>query len=157
MKKLSNDGPLGLLSDRDGYFRSEYQVERSLIWVRCSHCLGCKACVAKADAILEEVWAAMPSAVAMAEDYSRTQIPDFWSKHDMSKREGPRLDVWGITITDELSEVVFDISRNHCFDYASPTFSKDDCWDDEPMLLPDLPDMHHVYIVRGKTGQLSLA
>lgn len=157
MKKLSSSGPLGLLSDRDGYFRSEYQIERRLIWVRCSHSLGCKACVVKADAILVEVWAAIPGAVAMAEDYSRTQIPDFWTKHDMSKRDGARLDVWGITITDELGEVEFCISRNHDFDYGSPTFSKEDYWDDEPMLLPDLPDMHFVSIVRDKTGQLSVA
>ncbi|OMG70611.1 hypothetical protein BW685_25495 [Burkholderia ubonensis] len=119
--------------------------------------IDCLECIGKADEILPDIWAAMPHAIAIAEDYSRTKIPDFWSKHDMSKREGTRLDVWGMTITPDLGEAWFDISRNYNFDYSSPTFFKDDCWNEEPVLLPELPDPYHVYVVRNRSGQLSVA
>ncbi|KVX67592.1 hypothetical protein WT33_03130 [Burkholderia stagnalis] len=103
-----------------------------------------------------DIWAAMPRAIAIAEDYSRTKIPEFWGKHDMSKREGARLDVWGITITPDLEEARFDISRNYNFDYSSPTFFKDDYWNEEPVLLPELPDRYHLYVVRDRSGQFGV-
>ena len=154
---LNEDQPLGTYADRDGYFRSEYQIGIRLVWVRCRHCLGCLECVGKADKMLSDIWAAMPRAVAIAEDHSRTKIPEFWSKHDTSQREGARLDVWGISITPSLGEARFDISRNFRFDFSSPTFSKDDYWSDNPVLLPDLPDPYHVYVVRDSVGGLSVA
>jgi hypothetical protein len=114
-------------------------------------------CVGKTDEILPDIWAAIPDAIAVAEGYSRNQIPDFWSTHDKSKREGPRLDVWGIAVTPDLGEARFDISRNYRFDYSSPTFFKDDYWNDEPVLLPELPTPYHVYVIRNGAGQLSVA
>ncbi|MCA8244151.1 hypothetical protein [Burkholderia sp. AU32262] len=157
MEKLRDHRPLGVFSDGGGYFRSEYQIGKRLVWVRCRHRLDCLECVGKADEILADIWAAMPDAIALAEDYSRTEIPDFWSMHDMSKREGARLDVWGITTTPDLGEARFDISRNYNFDYLSPTFFKDDYWNEEPVLLPELPDRYHVYLIRNRSGQLSVA
>lgn len=154
MEKLMNGRPLGIYSDRDGYFRAEYQVGQRLIWVRCQHRLDCLECVRRVDELMPDVWAAMSSAIALAEDYSRTQIPKFWSRHDMSRREGNRLDVWGITITTDLEVARFYLSENHDFDYSSPTYSKDDYWDNEPFLLPTLPDRHHVYVIREADGRL---
>jgi hypothetical protein len=156
MEKLSDDQPLGVYSDRDGYFRSEYQVGMRLIWVRCRHCLDCLECVRAVDRLMPNIWAAMPAAIELAEDYSRAKMPGFWSEHDMSKREGSRLDVWGITITPELGLAEFDISRNHSFDWSSPTFSKDDYWNDQPLSLPELPDNHHVHVARDRSGRLSV-
>jgi len=157
MEKLRDNQPLGVFSDVRGHFRSEYQIGRRLVWVRCHHRLNCLECVGKTDEILPNIWAAIPDAIAIAEGYSRNQIPNFWSAHDKSKREGPRLDVWGIAVTPELGEASFDISRNHSFDYSSPTFFKDDYWNDEPVLLPELPDSYHVYVIRNGAGQLSVA
>ncbi|WP_458788934.1 hypothetical protein [Dyella jiangningensis] len=155
MKKLIDDRPSGIYSDQDGFFRSEYQIGARLVWVRCQHRRDCIECVARVDELLPEIFAAMPSAVALAESHSRTIVPEFWTKHDTSLREGSRMDVWGITITPGLEMAWFDISRNHDFDYVSPTFSKDDCWNDEPFLLPAFPDRHHVYVVRFRDGSLS--
>lgn len=154
MEKLVDDRPLGVYYDSDGFFRSEYQVGKRLIWVRCQHRLDCRECVEKVDELMPEVCAAIPSAVELAEDHSRTKLPEFWLKHDLSKREGNPLDVWGITITPELGFARFDISKNHSFDYSSPTFLKDDYWGDEPFLLPELPNTHHVYVVRDAGGAL---
>lgn len=156
MEKLIGDRPIGTYSDWDSFFRSEYQVGKRLIWVRCQHCLDCLECVERADDLMPDIYAAMPNAVALAESYSREAIPDFWAVHDTSKREGSRLDVWGITITPVIGVVRFDISENQSFDYASPTFSKDDYWNDEPIRLPELPDRHHVYVVRDRDGSLAV-
>jgi len=157
MEKLRGNRPLGVFSDVSGHFRSEYQIGSRLVWVRCRHRLDCLECVDEADEILPDIWAAMPDAIAIAEGYSRKQIPDFWNTHDKAKREGPRLDVWGIVINPDLGEASFDISRNYGFDYSSPTFFKDDYWNDEPVLLPELPDPYHVYVIRNGSGQLCVA
>ena len=148
--------PLGIYADRNGDFRSEYQIGTTLIWVVCRHHIGCQPCVDKADALLPDIWSAMPDAVAMAEDDSRTMIPEFWRQHDMSQREGARMAVWGITITPGTGEACFDISTNFDFDFDSPTFSKDDVWNETPIVLPDLPDSHHIYVVRNCSGQLTV-
>ncbi|WP_157378879.1 hypothetical protein [Burkholderia ubonensis] len=157
MEKLSGHQPLGVVSDDGGYFRSEYQVGTRLVWVRCRHRLDCAECVSKADEILPEIWAAIPDAIAIAEVYSRTKIPDFWSTHDRSIRKGARLDVWGLTVTPDVGDVWFDISRNWSFDYSSSTFFNDDYWNEEPVLLPELPDPYHVYVIRDRSGRLSVA
>nr|WP_199047993.1 hypothetical protein [Dyella sp. ASV24] len=156
MEKLVDDRPLGIYSDQDGFFRSEYQVGTRLIWVRCQHRPGCLECVERVDKLMPDVSKAMPGAIELAENCSRAMIPEFWAKHDISIREGNRLDVWGITITPDLGMARFDISENHDFDYSSPTFSKEDYWNDEPFLLPELPDTHHVYIIRDGDGVLGV-
>ena len=157
MEKLIDNRPLGIYSDEDGFFRSEFQVGTRLIRVRCRHRRDCLACVEKGDELMPGVCGAMPAAIGLAENYSRTVIPEFWAKHDISKREGNRLDVWGVTITPDLGTARFDISQNYSFDYSSPTFSKEDYWNDEPFLLPELPEKHHVYIIRDREGVLSVA
>jgi hypothetical protein len=156
MEKLIGNRPLGSYSDRDGFFRSEYQVGARLIWVRCQHRRDCLECVERADELMLDVWSSVPKAIALAENHSRKAIPEFWARHDTSKREGSRLDVWGITITPDVGVARFDISKNYSFDFTSPTFSKDDYWNDEPILLPELPDRHHVYIIRDRLGSLSV-
>ena len=64
--------------------------------------------------------------------------------------------VWGITMTPSTGEACFDISTNFDFDFDSPTFSKDDVWNETPIFLPELPDSHHVYVVRNGSGQLTV-
>ncbi|PMQ05709.1 hypothetical protein DyAD56_07930 [Dyella sp. AD56] len=156
MEKLIDDRPLGIYSDQDGFFRSEYQVGRRLIWVRCQHRQDCLECVDRADKLMPDICKAIPDAIELAENCSRIMIPEFWARHDISRREGNRLDVWGITITPGLGVARFDISRNYGFDYASLTFSKEDYWNDEPFFLPELPEKHHVYIIRDRHGLLSV-
>ena len=156
MKKLSDDRPLGLYCDPNGFFRSEYQVGRRLIWVRCQHRQDCLECVERSDALMPAICAAMPEVIEFAENYSRIMSPEFWARHDMAKRDGCRLDVWGITITPDFGMAKFDIAENHSFDYSSPTFAKDDYLNIEPFLLPRLPDRHHVFVVRDSRGVLSV-
>ncbi|CAJ0792082.1 hypothetical protein [Ralstonia holmesii] len=153
---LKEESPLGTYADRNGNFRSEYQIGTRLVWVVCRHHTGCQQCADKAEALLHDIWAAMPDAVAMAEDYSRTVIPEFWRQHDMSQREGARLAVWGITIVPSTGEATFDISMNFDFDFDSPTFSKDDVRKETPILLPDLPDPHYVFVARSSSGLLTV-
>jgi len=156
MNPSLKESPLGTYADRDGNFRSEYQIGTRLVWVTCRHHIGCQQCADKADALLPDIWDAMPDAVAMAEDYSRTVIPEFWRPHDMSQREGARLAVWGITIVPGTGEATFDISMNFDFDFDSPTFSKDDVRKETPILLPELPDPHYVFVTRNSSGQLTV-
>ncbi|CAJ0715425.1 hypothetical protein LMG7143_03381 [Ralstonia thomasii] len=92
----------------------------------------------------------------MAEDYSRTVIPEFWRQHDMSQREGARLAVWGVTIVPSTGEATFDISMNFDFDFDSPTFSKGDVRKETPILLPELPDPHYVFVARNSSGLLTV-
>ena len=153
---LKEDSPLGTYADRNGNFRSEYQIGTRLVWVVCRHHIACQQCVDKANALLPDIWAAMSDAVAMAEDHSRTVIPEFWRKHDMSQREGARMAVWGITIVPSTGDATFDISMNYDFDFDSPTFSKDDAWKETPILLPELPDPHYVFVARNNSGQLTV-
>jgi hypothetical protein len=153
---LKEESPLGAYADRNGNFRSEYQIGIRLVWVVCRHHIACQQCADKADALLPDIWVVMPDAVALAEDYSRTVIPEFWRQHDMSQREGARLAVWGITIVPSTGEATFDISMNFDFDFDSPTFSKDDVRKETPILLPELPDPHYVVVARNSSGQLTV-
>ncbi|WP_284319036.1 hypothetical protein [Dyella acidisoli] len=154
MEKLRLDGLLGTYSDKDGYFRSEYQIGQRLVWVQCKHREACKACANEVEPMLYNIWVTIPDVTAKAEEYSRMLIPEFWSIHDNSKREGHRLDVWGITITTDDDTILFYVSRNHGFDFSSPTFAKDDYWNDEPLHLPDVPDDHGVHVYRDGSGAL---
>lgn len=154
LQKLRLDCLLGSYSDNDGYFRSEYQVGRRLVWIRCKHSRMCQACPNEIEPMLHAIWAIIPEVTAKAEECSRTLIPEFWSIHDNSKREGRRLDVWGITISSGDETLRFHVSRNHDFDFSSPTYAKDDDWDDQPIHLPDIPDRHFVDVYRDGSGVL---
>jgi hypothetical protein len=155
MEKEISSGPMGDYSDADGYVRYEYQIGKRLMWIRCRGNHEHAECVQRAKSLLPDVWLAMPDALAMAETYSRTLIPEFWAVHDRGQRDGHRLDVWSVTITPCEGIASFYISRNHDFDFRSPTFEKDDYWHDyEPICLPDLPERHHIYVHRGNSGVL---
>lgn len=51
----------------------------------------------------------------------------------------------------------FDISRNYRFGYPITDSFHDAHWSDEPVLLSELPDLYHVYVICDAAGQLSVA
>lgn len=132
----------------------EFQTGRSLIRVPCSSRTREAEYLRRADLIFQKVWLEVPAVVALAESHSRTLIPDFWAAHDNSKREGPRLSLWAMTITPDDGSVQFVVSRNHDFDYESVTFARDDYLRNEPIFLPALPEGHRVLIRREDSGAL---
>jgi hypothetical protein len=155
--RLQDDRPLGLYEDSDGFFRSEYQIGRRLVWVRCPHQEMCNACLSQTDALLPEIWAAIPDAIVLAEDHSRTVYPAFWLPHDESTIGENRMDVWGITITPMTGLSSFHVSENHDFPWDRTAYAKDDEWRERPLRLPRFPDRHFVYLDRDTSGALSVS
>lgn len=154
--RLQDEQPLGLYEDPDGFFRSEYQVGRRLVWVRCPHQKGCLACLSQTDELLPEIWAVIPDAIALAEDHSRTIYPGFWLPHDESTIEESRMDVWGIRITPVTGLSSLHVSENHDFPWARTAYAKDDEWHERPLRLPRFPDGHFVDLDRDASGALSV-
>ena len=154
MKKLIDSSMLGKYQDPDGYTRYEYQIGRRLVWLRCPAGHDKEKYLRGAEEFHQRVWLAIPDVLAFAEAYSRSLIPEFWALHDRSERDGFRLDVWDITITPSEGFACFTCSRNHDFDFDSPTSAKDD-WRDELFHLPELPEGHFVFVYRDISGRLS--
>jgi hypothetical protein len=139
---LSQDRPLGVYAERDGYARIEFQQGRRLIWVLRRTDEAEPDCLRRADAMVAAAYDAVPAVVSVAEARSRSDLVDFWAAHDGSGVPGERLDVWGVTLKPDDGAMSFDVGLNHDFDFAG---------------LPEFPDDLFYLVNRAANGELKVA
>lgn len=136
---------LGRYPTSAGYARLEYQIGSRLIWVMCCSGKSEWLCEARAERMLAAAYDSLSAAIALAEQYSRTQLPELWDAHDRSGIGIQRLDVWGVQLTPDDNTISYEISRNHEFDF-----------EERPVSLPELPDPYFIRVDRSPDGALQV-
>ena len=130
-------GPLGSYSSYD-----EFQVDRTLIWIKISPHGERESWLTQGKFLFDEIWAAVPEALRIAEQVSRNLCSDFWDRCDSKQASGQPLAVWGIWINPETGNASYDININHHFQS-----DHDD--------LPDLPE-ESIGVIRNREGRLKI-
>jgi hypothetical protein len=137
MTRLSQSNELGSYPDRE-----EFQVERVIVWVKIPSRGSRAAWLERADQIFEDVWQAIPAAVAAAQQESRARIPEFWRAHEEAGTVGEPMSVLGIWIDPTTGSADYEVGRNHDRVHEGPTH------------LPDLPDGYSIVVSRAPNGGL---
>lgn len=57
----------------------EFQVGKTLVWVKIPSHDDRAACLLRADILFEQVWQGVQEALSFATDESRGMVPEFWS------------------------------------------------------------------------------
>jgi hypothetical protein len=128
----------------------EYQFGRRLIYVQHPKDKPWQPYIEAAQTQVESAWADIAAAVAVAEQLSRSVIPEFWEVHDRSGRPGARLDAYSLHFGYPDSRPIFYIARNHDFEYSYIRYDECDLRQDSPITedLPTLPDRFFIEVRR---------
>ena len=149
---------LGRYPPHNGFVKLEFQIERTLVWIRLRPKESESKAIVQGNEILPTVWSEIPRAVTFAEARSREIIPEFWVAQDSTTAVGPRLAVWSVMLTPETGDVCYDVSCNHdFFGSNSKTYAVLDVDEEKPIDLPEFPTWHHVHVVRSLDGAWSIA
>jgi hypothetical protein len=97
------------------------------------------AWVEQANPLFEKAWQATPAVLALAQQVSRTRLPEFWKQYDEAGTADEPLTVSGIWLDPASGSADYEVNRNHDFDCDG---------------LPELPDEHSIMISRDADGRL---
>jgi hypothetical protein len=95
----------------------------------------------QANAILDDLWGAIPDVLRIARQESRKEIPEFWKAQDKAGTADQQLAVRGIWINASQGSATYDVGCN--YDY---------CGGATP--LPELADDYSVLVERNSEGAL---
>lgn len=116
----------------------EFQIERTIVWMKKSN-------LKQTDTPFEDVWAAAPKVLLLAQLRSRVLNPDFWKAHDDADTSDMQLIVRGIWFDPVTGSATYEVGRNFGFVCENP------------IQLPELPDNHSIILTRDRGGNIAAA
>ena len=134
----------------------EFQVGTSLIWFQFDSASDQSDAIAEGNKLLLLAHARAEQAIQLAENASRSSIPDFWTKFDNTTSKASPLSIWGVRQCIAEGEIRYHISANHDL-FSSTTFSVLDVYEENPVPLPNFPDGHYVSVVCARAGAWSVS